>query len=191
MKTELLYLEDTYIFKSQAKFLEMRENEKGKAVILDKTVFYPQGGGQPSDIGYIKNESGVFNVTFVGLDEEGIVWHFGEFESGSFTKDQEVSLEVNEDVRKLHARIHSAGHIIDSAIVVLGTNIEAVKGFHFSTGPYVECDGEVEDKEDFKINLENKVNELIDNSLSLQKENLTESEAKERNLNAPQGKDHG
>ncbi len=74
MTTELLYLKDTYLFKTVANFVEMRENEKGRAIILDKTIFYPQGGGQPTDSGYIRSASAVFKVTFVGLDPDGIVY---------------------------------------------------------------------------------------------------------------------
>jgi alanyl-tRNA synthetase len=40
--TKLNYLDNTYLFESKAIFVEIRENEKGKAVILDETIFYPQ-----------------------------------------------------------------------------------------------------------------------------------------------------
>lgn len=88
MKTELTYLKNTYVFTETAKVIGFKENEKGKAVILDRTIFYPQGGGQPSDTGVIKNDNGVFEVQFVGLDPEGVVWHFGEFTEGSFSEEE-------------------------------------------------------------------------------------------------------
>lgn len=188
MKTELLYLEDTYLFKSTARFLELRENEKGKAVILDQTIFYPQGGGQPSDVGYIETDNALFRVTFVGLDPEGTVWHFGEFEKGSFQIGDEVSLCIDEEKRRLHARIHSAGHLLDCAIADLGVNVVPGKGFHFVEGPYIECDGVVENPDSFKAELEKRVNEIISQGIELKKEVLDEGEAKERGLVAPPGK---
>jgi Ser-tRNA(Ala) deacylase AlaX len=74
--TKLNYLEDTYLFESEATFVEIRENEKGKAIILDETIFYPQGGGQPADRGEITSGDSVFTVNDVRLAEDGIVWHF-------------------------------------------------------------------------------------------------------------------
>jgi len=59
--TELEYLNDTYLFESTATFLEEKSHEqvtsgtntKSTAIILNKTIFYPQGGGQPADQGVI------------------------------------------------------------------------------------------------------------------------------------------
>ncbi len=167
----------------------MREGEKGKAVILDQTIFYPQGGGQPTDTGYIRSGSGVFKVTFVMLDPDGVVWHFGEFETGAFTAGEEVALEIDRDKRKIHARIHSAGHLMDCAIEAMGINLNLNKGFHFVEGPYIEGDGTVEDTEKFKAELEQKLNELVASGLSMQKQVLTETEARERGITAPPGKD--
>ena len=188
MKTELLYLEDTYLFKGTAKFVEMRENERGKAVILDQTIFYPQGGGQPTDTGYIRTDKAAFKVTFVGLDPDGVVWHFGEFENGTFSEGEDVSLEIEEDKRKLHARIHSAGHLIDCAVQEMKSNVIPDKGFHFADGPYIEGDGTVEDTETFKSELETKVNEIASKCIPVVKEMLTEEEAKGRGMTAPAGK---
>ena len=188
MKTELLYLEDTYLFKETAKVVGFKENEKGKAVILDRTIFYPQGGGQPSDLGTIENENGTFEVTFVGLDPEGIVWHFGEFTKGSFQEGEEVQLEIDEERRKLNARVHSAGHLIDCAVQSLGIDIKPYKGFHFSEGPYIESEGEIEDTEEVKEKVQTKVTEMVENCLAMSKQNLTAAEAAERNIIAPVGK---
>ena len=52
--TKLLYLEDTYCFEGEGKFLGWGEDQKGKFLVFDQTIFYPQGGGQPSDTGTIK-----------------------------------------------------------------------------------------------------------------------------------------
>ena len=82
--TKLKYLDDTYLFESKAIFIETKEDEKRKVVILDETIFYPQGGGQPADHGEIVSKDTVFTVTDVRLDEDGTVWHFGEFKNGEF-----------------------------------------------------------------------------------------------------------
>lgn len=188
MKTELLYLENTYKFTETATFVEMRENERGKAVILDRTIFYPQGGGQPSDTGTIKGSSGVFKVTFVGLDPDGTVWHFGEFESGSFSEGETVELSIDEEKRRLHAQIHSAGHLIDVATTLLNIPIKATKGFHFPDGPYVEYEGGVEDAEALKTMLQEKMDTLIAQHIPVCRENITSEEAVAKGMMAPVGK---
>lgn len=188
MKTKLLYLEDTYLFTADATFLEVREHEKGVAVVLDKTIFYPQGGGQPSDTGYIRGAHGVFRVDFVGLDPEGVVWHVGMFKEGSFVPQEKVHLEIDQEKRVLHARIHSAGHLLDVALKSLGTSLVPAKGYHFPQGPYVEYQGEVSDAESLKVALEQKINELIAKDVPVKKVVFAEDEARARGLHAPVGK---
>jgi len=65
--TRKLYYEDTYLKEARAKIVDIKEN----ALLLDQTIFYPTGGGQPHDEGTI---NGV-KVLDVYKDEEGDVWH--------------------------------------------------------------------------------------------------------------------
>ena len=114
--TKLNYLDNTYLFESEAIFIEIKENEKGKAVILDETIFYPQGGGQPADRGEIVSGDNIFAVSDVRLDETGTVGHFGEFKQGEFKQDDKVDLKIDKDRRILNAKLHSAGHLLDCAV---------------------------------------------------------------------------
>lgn len=54
-ETRRLYYEDVYRKEFQATVLECREAKKGYHILLDESAFYPEGGGQPSDIGYLGN----------------------------------------------------------------------------------------------------------------------------------------
>uniref|UniRef100_A0A453DR60 Alanyl-transfer RNA synthetases family profile domain-containing protein n=1 Tax=Aegilops tauschii subsp. strangulata TaxID=200361 RepID=A0A453DR60_AEGTS len=143
-----------------------------RAVVLDATVFHPQGGGQPADTGVIVSASG--GARFLVEDvrvKDGVVFHYGRFEDAAagdgcgaeFTKGQSVTLEVDAERRKLNSRLHSAGHLLDSCMTNLGLHLEPGKGYHFPDGPSVEYKGVVpaDQLQDKKIQLEKEANELI------------------------------
>ena len=54
MKTLLSYFEDTYKFKGRAIISAVNKDENGPFIILNQTLFHPQGGGQPSDQGTLQ-----------------------------------------------------------------------------------------------------------------------------------------
>ena len=69
-ETRKLYYEDVYIKEFTAKVLECRETGKGYEIVLDQTAFYPEGGGQPCDLGTL-NEIAVTDVQ----EKDGTVFH--------------------------------------------------------------------------------------------------------------------
>lgn len=52
--TTQLYLENSYIYQSSTTIVTSSQDERGHYILLDQTIFYPQGGGQPSDYGKIR-----------------------------------------------------------------------------------------------------------------------------------------
>lgn len=186
--TILEYLDDTYKFQSEAKVAEVKTTEKGLTVILDKTIFYPQGGGQPADRGRIYSEKALFVVSDVRMDETGLVYHFGTFENGNFEVGENVKLDIDEDRRKLDARLHSAGHLIDIAAAKAGFELKAVKGYHFPDGPYVEYEGTIENPTNYISVVEQAANALVSDNLNLEIKNYSPEEASVRGLFAPSGK---
>jgi alanyl-tRNA synthetase len=110
--TRLLFYEDEDIFDFEAKVLEVLE---GKFVILDKTAFYPRGGGQEPDRGYI-GSARVTDVEKYG----SIVLHKVEGEVPK--KNSLVSCRVDKQRRKRITVIHTATHILNgSSRQVLGS----------------------------------------------------------------------
>ena len=164
--TLLLYLENNDLIESPAIVHQVFE-ENGRAVIvLDQTIFYPQGGGQPADRGVIEGEQGAFNVEDVRF-VDGIVKHFGTFTRGIFAVGDPVTCFIDEERRALMSRIHSAGHVLDMAVTALGYGWKPGKGFHFPEGPYVEYSGVTQelDKEKIKADIEQRCNEFITQAL--------------------------
>lgn len=100
--TKRTFLEDTYLFQHNGVYLSSgRDSKHGEFVILDDTIFHPQGGGQPTDKGTIRSEDGmiVFNVDFVSNHTEcpQLICHFGSYSKGDcFEKGQRVSMEINQ-----------------------------------------------------------------------------------------------
>lgn len=187
--TKLNYLEDPYLSESEAVIKEVKDTERGKAIILDQTIFYPQGGGQPADKGRIYTEEAVFIVADVRMDEDGTVYHFGEFEKGELSEGNTVKLQIDIEKRLKNTKLHSAGHLLDAAVEKLGiTEIKPVKGFHFPDGPYIEYEGVLENPQDYISKVEKAVNQLIAENIELEKEELSNEEAGKRGIWAPPGK---
>lgn len=164
--TRLVYLEDFTLLKDTATVVNVFSENNRDVVLLDRTIFYPQGGGQPYDQGYIENGLGKFKVEEVRFID-GIVKHIGLFEQGSFQVDDQVTCVVNQERRALHCKLHSGGHVVDMAVTALQLPWTPGKGYHFPDGPYVEYAGSLEgiDKEKLKADLEQLCNKFIADAL--------------------------
>lgn len=146
MPTTLLYLEHMHQYTCAAQAVEVRNDDGQTVVILDQTVFYPQGGGQPCDTGVITSADGaIFMVTDVRKNFEGVVAHMGTFEDATFVVGARVTCAVDVTRRELNTRCHSGGHLIDMGLQRLGLTWQAGKGYHFPAGPYVEYTGVLSD----------------------------------------------
>ncbi|KAF3456210.1 hypothetical protein FNV43_RR00860 [Rhamnella rubrinervis] len=154
--TKLDYFEDMWKLQSKATILSYFKGDDGRhALILDRTVFYPQGGGQPADTGLITIVDSDFKFVVQDVRSmDGVVFHYGLIENSGeeleseFGKGKEVFLHVDESRRKLNARLHSAGHLLDTCMQNVGLgDLVPTKGHHFPDGPFVEYKGKVETKE--------------------------------------------
>ena len=114
----------------RAQIIGCRAEADGRyAIELDRTLFHPQGGGQPSDSGWI-DEQVVMTVATRGDSVLHIVEQplpLGE-----------VKIRIDASARQLHARLHSAGHLLGLAGEQLGWR--PVKAHHWPRGAdYVCC----------------------------------------------------
>ncbi|HIA35865.1 MAG TPA: hypothetical protein EYN89_03785 [Flavobacteriales bacterium] len=161
--TNLLYLADQGLLETEALIIGLLDTEDdSKAFILDSTIFYPQGGGQPFDQGLITINDQVFNVTAVKFSE-GLVYHFVEESLSQDLISQVAVLSVNVERRQLNSKLHTAGHLLDVAMSNAGVSFPPTKGYHFPDGPYVEYEGmiEPEDRKALLEKVEFEANQLI------------------------------
>ena len=161
--TLLDYLNDAYQLEGTAEIVAIQDEEEGKkSIVLKSTLFYPQGGGQPSDQGCLDSEEARFQVHKVRF-HQGIVYHIGEFEKGKMEAGETVGQQVEECQRKVNRINHSAGHLIDVAMLNCGFEFHPTKGYHFPDSPYVEYAGiiEPEQREQARLQLQEEVEQLI------------------------------
>jgi Ser-tRNA(Ala) deacylase AlaX len=177
MATELLFLKEMQLLSCEATVRSIEEDAGATHVILDRTLFHPQGGGQPSDCGTIEAESGRFTVTAARLID-GEVHHVGTLESGRLEAGDTVRLTLDAERRQRMSAIHSAGHLVDLAVQSLDLGWVPGKGFHFPEGPYVEYRGEMGGMEQNELvrALEAGCQQAIDDDLETRVLFLTPSE---------------
>ncbi|WP_045223481.1 alanine--tRNA ligase [Methyloterricola oryzae] len=98
------------------------------AVILDRTPFYAESGGQVGDRGVIRTASGLFQVSDTRKQGGDLVLHMGKVLEGIVEADAPVRAEVEESLRRATALNHSATHLLHAALRrVLGDHV-AQKG---------------------------------------------------------------
>ena len=104
MTTEKLYYIDSHLFDFEATVLDCRETETGWAVLLDKTAFFPEGGGQPSDTGFIDS----IPVTDV-QEQGGEILHFcGQ----ALPVGDHLPCRVEREQRLVRMQNHSGEHMV-------------------------------------------------------------------------------
>jgi misacylated tRNA(Ala) deacylase len=121
--TEQLFLHDAYVQSFAGRVTEVRETESGVEVALDRTAFYPTGGGQPYDTGRL----GAARVTAVRKEGDA-VWH--RVEGDLPAVGDEVEGEIDWQRRHDLMRTHTALHVLCGVIwnewgkAVTGGNME-------------------------------------------------------------------
>mgnify|MGYP004468340603 FL=1 len=94
------------------------------SVILDKTPFYGEGGGQVGDVGHIRSAGAELEVTDT-KKEDGVYIHICTVRSGDIHEGDSVTASVCPDVRAATERNHSAAHLLQGALrKVLGSHVE-------------------------------------------------------------------
>jgi misacylated tRNA(Ala) deacylase len=163
--TEHLYRKDAYLSSCEATVT----NVVDMGVVLDRSVFYPTGGGQPGDNGRLLWDGGDAMVTTAIKGDNGAVIHVlaeGAFRPPIGTK---VTAMIDEKARSGYRRIHTALHLLYVAIPlpVTGGSVSMAKGrldFAMPEPP--------EDKEALAAAL----NDLIASNLAITEEWITDEE---------------
>lgn len=149
MITEKLYDKDSHIKAFTAKVIDCRKKEDGYEVILDKTAFFPEGGGQYADTGKI-GEADINDVQIIN----GEIIHYAD---RALNIGEKLCCEINWEQRFRRMQNHSGEHIV-SGIVHKLYGYENV-GFHLGDDVTIDFDGELTREQ--LIDVEKRANEAI------------------------------
>lgn len=145
MKTEKLFVKDRYLKNCKSKIVDIKILEPYLTdLVLDKTIFFPTGGGQSCDLGQINN----MQLTDV-FESEGLVHHIVKIESehSDFHTGDEVSCTLNWERRFLNMQRHCGEHILSG---IFDREFGGVnRGFHMGSD-YMTIDISLEKIEKYK-----------------------------------------
>jgi phenylalanyl-tRNA synthetase alpha chain len=160
--TELIYLTDSYKKEHTSTIVSCEKKGNHWEIVLQSTIFYAEGGGQPSDRGEIVGKKARATVKHVRLKGDTVIHEArieGEFESG-----ESVRSTIDWDARYHNMRVHSAGHIVHEAVKLVAPQLTPVKGEH-GNKQYIEYVGSLTIDKTFAI--EKEAQALVQKNLPL------------------------
>ena len=161
-------------------------------VVLDKTPFYAEMGGQVADHGVLSADGVVFTVSDVQKNKGGKFMHYGKLVKGSLSVGNTLTAAIDTERRAAIRRAHSATHLLDAALTrVLGDHVH-------QAGSLVEPDRLRFDFTHFEAitpdqlnQVEDMVNDAILEGMDITTEELPIAEAKARGAVATFGEKYG
>ena len=123
--TDELFRKDSYLRDCDAEVVAVTD----RAVVVDRTVFYPLGGGQPGDTGSMSWSTGSASIVDTRYGDAGEILHLVDDDSPLPLVGETVHLELDWDRRYRHMRMHTAMHLLGAVLKygVTGGNISADK----------------------------------------------------------------
>jgi len=167
METKKLYLDDPYLKNFEANVIYAKDNE----IVLDRTAFYPEGGGQPYDTGKIINEN-EFSVIEVRKENEYVVHKLDR----NFTGSLNVKGEIDWDRRYAHMRHHTAIHII-SGVLYKKYNARITGSQIYTDKARMDVNYDLK-KEDLPV-IEKEANNIVEMNLNVNIKYIKRSEMKQ------------
>ena len=131
MSTIRIYQTDQYAAANEAVVTAIREKNGVDVIACDTSVFYPEGGGQPSDTGNVSliGSEQIFSITRA-FDESlvGDVWHITDAPAGTFSTGDRVRLSIDRDFRFRNMQRHCGEHMLSGTMDTLFGGVN--RGFH-------------------------------------------------------------
>ncbi len=155
--TGLGYYQDPYQTHLQTQVADISLEGDMPQLYLAETIFFPQGGGQPSDQGNLKGLLGRASVQRVTM-QDGLVCHWATVE-GDLNPGDDIACDIDWERRHWYMRVHTAGHLVHDALMGLVEGLIPQRGEH-GDNPYLKYKGTVA-VDDLPQRLEAAVNQFI------------------------------
>jgi len=172
--TEQLYYKDHYIKEFNAKVIWSNKIKEGMEVILDQTAFYPEGGGQPGDVGYLQNNGKKLNVKEVKKEGNAIIHVIKRAVDVGETVHGEIDWEKRYTLMKHHTGTHLVNgalrKILGEHIWQAGSQLE-INEARFDFAHYKS----ISEKE--RREIEKQANEFIKQATNVEKKVMTRNDA--------------
>lgn len=179
--TDLIYMKDSYKRELATRVVSAEKRGPVWEIELAATVFYPEGGGQPSDKGIIKGPKGKARVKHVRMKGDRVI-HECSLE-GTLSAGDEVTLTIDWELRYAHMRLHSAGHIVHEAVKMIAPSLVPDTGQH-GDNAYIEYRGSL--PIDRRYAIEKEANRLVEQDLPITTEMVSFDELQKRSPWAPE-----
>lgn len=143
MNTVRLYQNDAYQDSNEAEVLEILSKDGFDVLVTDQSVFFPEGGGQPSDRGYVERGDDVWAISYCYDEElEGPVYHVTSAPAGTFAIGDKINLAIDWDIRFTNMQRHLGEHMLSGTFHNLFGGVN--RGFHMGES-YITIDIEREE----------------------------------------------
>lgn len=172
---------------------EFATSDSEVVIVLNKTPFYGESGGQAGDTGVIKTDNATLEVTATGKTPDGVVLHIARFISGdSIALGDKVHAQIDVEKREATRRNHTAAHLLQAALRKhLGSHVEQAgqlvnseeMRFDFTHFSALSCD-------ELKA-IEREVNETILKGIPVETREMPIEEAKKLGAMALFGEKYG
>lgn len=126
--TQQVFYDNAYLTEDEGTVRSVRNHGSLHIIELDRTIFYPEGGGQPSDQGEFQG-SGRFRVEHVRRDSSGRILHEGKMTATLAVGDR-VKSSIKWPRRYKFMKVHGAGHLLHDVLTATHVNLVPTKGGH-------------------------------------------------------------
>ncbi|KAL7794311.1 Threonyl/alanyl tRNA synthetase [Trichoderma ceciliae] len=193
LQTELVSIRPFSALEEQNRAIFKDAGDDDYVVVTKETIFHPQGGGQPSDEGtmtLVSHTPVSIDIRAARMDvvNDGLVLHLGRFKDPSAVTTLQpgnlVEQAIDAEKRLLYSRLHTAGHVLGSAVRhLLEKEIEGfdeLKASHFPDSAACEFRGLIEGK--WKQAIQDRVDEYLQRAMPVEIDFWTEDDFRREGL---------
>ncbi len=156
------YFLDTYLNENAAKITHIAKKDNTVLVYCDDTIFHPQGGGQPCDIGSIMIDDITYNVYHVEITKLGIAHILEPVPSLLGGVNRQCLQKIDKKHRLSNAKLHTAGHLIFHIVEEIDSSLLPTKSYHYPENAFIELRECKKTNHCFSIDhLNEKINEVV------------------------------